>query len=101
MNENENIVRDFEEKGLRDQNISQLVTYLTAKFELYLDQHCMHLNEKAAKLQLKKVQNTSAVLFFLMIQVPLSQFSSAFCFLTAFLFWLIDYKTKQDIYNCL
>lgn len=36
-----------------------------------------------------------------MIQVPLSRLSSAFCFITAFLAWLIDYKTKQDIYNCL
>lgn len=36
-----------------------------------------------------------------MVQVPLSRLSSAFCFLTAFLAWLLDYKTKQEIYNLL
>jgi hypothetical protein len=36
-----------------------------------------------------------------MIQIPLSRLSSAFSFLTAFIGWLLDYKTKQDIYNCL
>lgn len=50
LNDNELIVAEFEDRGFRDQSVSQLVSYLTAKFELFLDNNCLHLNNKATRL---------------------------------------------------
>lgn len=101
MTESEQIVVEFEERGLKDQSFSMLANYLISSFEVFLYRSCSHLTEKTSKFQIKKVQNTSAILFFLLIQIPLSRLSSAFCFVTAFIAWMLDYKTKQEIYNCL
>jgi hypothetical protein len=32
-----------------------LISYLLAKYELYLDSNCSHLNDKTAKFQIKRV----------------------------------------------
>ena len=44
------------------------------------------------------IQNTSVVIFFTLIHIPLSQVNAAFSFLTAFTIWLVDNKTKASIY---
>ena len=72
--------------------------YVMAKFEVYLDDNCQHLLEKVYKTQIKRIQNISASIFFLSVQVPLSYLSAGFAFLTAFVSWLIDSKTKAEIY---
>jgi hypothetical protein len=94
VSESEQIVIHFEEQNIKGQSIGELISYLNAKFETFLDTNCAHLNEKDARMQVKLVQNTSALLFFLMVQVPLSRLSSAFCFITAFISWLLDYRSK-------
>lgn len=38
-------------------------------------------------------------MFFLLVHVPLTKVSAAFSFLTAFTAWMVDNKTKMQIYE--
>jgi len=42
-------VAQFEEKGLKDQSVAEMVDYLVSKFNVYLDDHCIHLLDKSYK----------------------------------------------------
>jgi hypothetical protein len=49
-----------------------MLDYLSSKFNVYLDDHCLHLLDKPYKTQIKRVQNISVVMFFLLVHIPLS-----------------------------
>ena len=45
------------------------------------------------------MQNTSIVVFFLLLHIPLTKVNAAFSFLTGFTVWFLDNKTKASIYH--
>ena len=58
-----------------------------------------HLSEKDFKESIMYTQNLSALIFFIVVHLPLSKISCICSFLTAMLVWLLDYKTKANIYH--
>jgi len=52
LDENKDFVIEFEEKGISNQTITNMVSYLFAKFELWLDEDCKHLLMKNYKYQI-------------------------------------------------
>jgi len=98
-NESEQIVADFEAKGIKDQNVIDTLNYMVCRVDVYLNSECHHLLDKMYKSQLQTIQNISATMFFLSVHVPLARMSPAWSFLTAFTVWLLDNKTKAEIYR--
>ena len=45
------------------------------------------------------MQNTSVLVFFVLIHVPLTKVSAIWTFLTGFTVWFLDSKTKATIYH--
>jgi len=60
-------VEDFEKKGIGNQSVLETLTYLVAKFSVFLDTEGSHLMEKSYKLEISKVQNQSSIMFFLLV----------------------------------
>ena len=90
---------EFEEATVDGQNLNDIMNYMLCKFETQMDENCTHLLQKEWKVQAQYIQNTSVCVFFLLVHIPLTKVSAAFSFLTAFTAWLIDSKTKMQIYE--
>ena len=67
VNESMKKVQDFEKKGIGNQSVLETLTYLVAKFSVFLDTEGSHLMEKSYKLEISKVQNQSSIMFFLLV----------------------------------
>ena len=94
------MIKEFEESGLTKVNIWQLFDYGLCKFDQVLTVYCTHLCcDKDIKEALQYTQNTSVLLFFILVHVPLTKVSAAWSFLTGFLCWFLDEKTKEKIYH--
>lgn len=92
-------MRAFEAESLDGHSVGDILNYLTSKLETTAGENCTHLLEKEWKVQAQYIQNTSACVFFLLVHIPLTKVSAAFSFLTAFTAWLIDNKTKMQVYE--
>lgn len=92
-------IKDFESKGISNQSVIDTIYYLTAKFSVQLDTEGSHMMEKAYKTEISKIQNQSAVIFFILVQVPLSRMSIAWSFVTCMITWCLDCQTKQWIHD--
>lgn len=91
-------VAEFEKKGFSDQSVSDVLSYGINKFFVFLDSN-QYLTEKSYKREISKISNQSAVVFFIVVQLPLSRISPGWSFLTCFLAWFIDHTTKKWIYD--
>ena len=49
--DSEKLVQQFEMESLDGQSVSDILNYLTSKFETTMDEHCTHLLEKEWKVQ--------------------------------------------------
>jgi hypothetical protein len=78
--------------------LSDTLNYGVNKFFMHLDSNHL-ITEKNFKSQISKITNLSSVIFFLLAQIPLSRISSAFAFLTCFIVWFMDHKTKKWVYD--
>lgn len=96
--ETEQIVRDFERKGLADQCLLDTLNYGVNKFFQLLDNNS-YITDKRFRAEIATISNQAAILFFFQVQIPLCRVSSAFSFLTCFLVWFIDHQSKQVIYE--
>jgi hypothetical protein len=91
-------VAEFEKKGFSDQCISDVIGYGINKFFVFLDSN-QYLSEKIYKREISKITNQSAVVFFIVVQLPLSRMSPGWSFLTCFLTWFVDHDTKKWIFE--
>ena len=48
---------------------------------------------------MSKITNKAAVVFFILLQIPLSRLSPGFAFITCFIVWFIDYESKKWAYE--
>jgi len=70
-----------------------------AKFDVYCEKNLGHLSEQSFRKEVIYIQNVSAISFFLLVHIPLSRISSLFCFVTVFVVWMLDNKTKLIVYD--
>lgn len=98
LSETERTVMEFEQKGLAEQAVLDVIAYACNKFFLMLE-HNQQISDKQFKQQISRISNVSAVMFFILVQVPLSRFSSGFAFLTCFVVWFIDNQSKKWVYD--
>ena len=80
-------------------NVSEILDYALAKYQVAKETYCAHLRDRKEKEALQYMQNTSIILFFLLVHVPLSKMSAACSFATGFTVWFLDNKTKAVIYR--
>lgn len=82
--------------------ISELFDYAYDSFDIYVGENCPHfMDDDFNPYQdiSRSVQSTSAIIFFVMIHVPLCRIHSLFTLLTAFLPLFLNMRTKIWFYE--
>lgn len=79
-------------------SFSDLVDYIPARFDYFIVTECKHLKDLVFIKEIRKILSVSALIFFLLIQIPLSRYSSLFSLLTAFIPCILDKNSKENIY---
>jgi hypothetical protein len=75
---------------------------LTDRFDLNLILNCTQFVDLSSNQfieAMRKVQTISAVIFFVLIHIPLSRYHSSMCFLTALMPLSMNLKTKYWFYE--
>ena len=98
LTESEITVRYFEEQNSSRVQISDLADYASCKLDIMILEKCSSV-DKEVKSALQYTQNMSICIFFVLVHIPLTKFSAAWSFLTAFTVWFLDTKTKEYIYH--
>jgi hypothetical protein len=65
---------------------------------VFLDKN-EHITDRLFKAEISKISNMSALVFFFLVQIPLSRLNSGFAFLTCFIAWALDNQTKKWVYD--
>lgn len=99
MTEAEKIVERFREIGLDNSTIWDIFEFILHSAEVWLDNSCDHLTQRQFKDSYRVLQDIASLTFFFLVQIPLTQVSAAWSFLTAFTIWFLDSKTKLMIYS--
>lgn len=89
--------------------ITEVFDNLTDKFDLFVITGCLHfVGVKNAGVSgesndycevMRAVQSQSAIIFFILIHIPLSRYNSGYCFFTALLPMMLNLKTKYWFYE--
>ena len=95
--------------------LSAWIDALTDEFDLFLIKECPHLTAEYDSFDstenkhnplsgdfaevMRQIQSFSAIIFFILVHIPLSRLNSTFCFLTCLLPLLLNLKTKYWFYE--
>lgn len=88
---------------------SEYFDYLSDEFDLFIITKCLHFLEiehagmkgecNQYQQLMRTIQSRSALIFFVLVHIPLSRFHSGFCFLTALIPMMLNLQTKFWVYE--
>jgi hypothetical protein len=76
--------------------------YYADKFDIFLILECKHFWDSSANKYvevMRQIQTLSALVFFILVHIPLSRFHSIFCFVTAIVPLALNLKSKYWLYE--
>jgi hypothetical protein len=78
--------------------LADLVDFIEFKIDHFFLKNCEHFKDKLFMNSMRSMQSTSAIIFFLLIHIPLSRISSLFSLLTALIPLILTSRNKKAIY---
>lgn len=82
--------------------LTDYVDFLTDRFDAFLIEECDHFTQQSKNQfteVMRQIQTQSAIIFFVLMHVPLSRMHSGFCFATALMPMMLNLKSKYWFYE--
>ncbi|CDW75090.1 UNKNOWN [Stylonychia lemnae] len=89
------ILRKF---TLTDFSLNEIIDLFLNQFDQFVVEQCQHFLDSEFMNVMRNIQNTSAILFFILVHIPLSRVSQFFALVTTMIPLILDKKNKERIY---